>query len=100
MSGKRKLTHPHAARSACDTTHGRVMNLLAPEFEYMGRFSRFSRWNWSRRSRVLTRIDCVLIDPNPDIHALFIEYDRLFFDGKLVGCEVKWSKRMTLWYAF
>lgn len=22
----------------------------------------------------------------------------MFFDGKLAGCEVKWSNRMTLWY--
>jgi hypothetical protein len=22
----------------------------------------------------------------------------MFFDGKLAGCEVKWSPRMTLWY--
>lgn len=21
----------------------------------------------------------------------------MFFEGRLAGCEVKWSKRMTLW---
>ncbi|OQR92122.1 hypothetical protein ACHHYP_04073 [Achlya hypogyna] len=46
------------------------MNLLAEEFE--------------------------VVDPNPDIWALFLEYNRLFFDELLHGCEVKWSKRMTL----
>ncbi|KDO21077.1 hypothetical protein SPRG_13784 [Saprolegnia parasitica CBS 223.65] len=46
------------------------MNLLADEFE--------------------------VIDPNPDIWALFLEYNALFFDDLLNGCEIKWSKRMTL----
>ncbi|DAZ93063.1 TPA: hypothetical protein N0F65_009737 [Lagenidium giganteum] len=36
------------------------------------------------------------MNPNPDIHALFLEYNDMFFDGKLCGCEVKWSSRMTL----
>jgi hypothetical protein len=34
---------------------------------------------------------------NPDIHELFINFDRLFFDGKLGSVEVKWSKKMTLY---
>jgi len=39
-----------------------------------------------------------LADPNPDIHRLFVEYDDLFFGGKLVasGVAVAWSNRMTL----
>lgn len=37
-----------------------------------------------------------MCDPNPDIRELFIQYDGLFFDGKLAGIEVKWSPRMTL----
>ncbi|CAI5738453.1 unnamed protein product [Hyaloperonospora brassicae] len=36
------------------------------------------------------------LDPTPDLHSLFLEYNRLFFEGRLSGCEVKWSKRMTL----
>ncbi|CAH0487936.1 unnamed protein product [Peronospora farinosa] len=36
------------------------------------------------------------IDPNPDLHSLFLEYNRMFFESQLAGCEVKWSKRMTL----
>ncbi|OWZ05509.1 hypothetical protein PHMEG_00022394 [Phytophthora megakarya] len=36
------------------------------------------------------------LDPNPDLHSLFLEYNRMFFEGRLAGCEVKWSKRMTL----
>uniref|UniRef100_K3X821 SprT-like domain-containing protein n=1 Tax=Globisporangium ultimum (strain ATCC 200006 / CBS 805.95 / DAOM BR144) TaxID=431595 RepID=K3X821_GLOUD len=37
-----------------------------------------------------------VLDPNPDLHTLFAEYNTLFFYGKLAGCEVKWSNRMTL----
>ncbi|CAH0522402.1 unnamed protein product [Peronospora belbahrii] len=36
------------------------------------------------------------LDPTPDLHSLFLEYNRLFFENRLAGCEVKWSKRMTL----
>ncbi|XP_035222676.1 sprT-like domain-containing protein Spartan, partial [Stegodyphus dumicola] len=36
-----------------------------------------------------------LIDPNPDIHSLFLQYDAKFFYGKLQAVEVKWSPRMT-----
>ncbi|XP_070577372.1 DNA-dependent metalloprotease SPRTN-like [Ptychodera flava] len=37
-----------------------------------------------------------LIDPNPDIRALFLQFNDRFFWGKLAGIEVKWSPRMTL----
>ena len=39
-----------------------------------------------------------LQDPNPDIHQLFVEFDAMFFWGKLVagGVAVSWSDRMTL----
>lgn len=36
------------------------------------------------------------IDPNPDVHALFLQYNDRYFGGKLSGVEVKWSPRMTL----
>ena len=35
-------------------------------------------------------------DPNPDIRELFVQFNDMFFDGLLAGCEVKWSSRMTL----
>ncbi|CAI2355093.1 unnamed protein product [Caenorhabditis sp. 36 PRJEB53466] len=35
-----------------------------------------------------------LIDPCPDIHALFVQFDDRFFGGALSCCEVKWSPRM------
>uniref|UniRef100_A0A8R1DT24 Protein with SprT-like domain at the N terminus n=1 Tax=Caenorhabditis japonica TaxID=281687 RepID=A0A8R1DT24_CAEJA len=35
-----------------------------------------------------------LLDPTPDIHALFMQFDGLFFGGALACCEVKWSPRM------
>jgi hypothetical protein len=38
-----------------------------------------------------------LMDPNPDIRALFLQYNDRFFWGRLAGIEVKWSPRMTLY---
>lgn len=40
--------------------------------------------------------DWEYIDPTPDIHALFIQFNHRFFSGRLEGVEVKWSPRMTL----
>ena len=36
------------------------------------------------------------LDPTPDLHALFLQFNDQFFWGRLSGCEVKWSPRMTL----
>ena len=36
------------------------------------------------------------IDPTPDLHALFLQYNDRFFWSRLHGCEVKWSPRMTV----
>ncbi len=36
------------------------------------------------------------LDPTPDLHALFLQFNDRFFWSKLSGCEVKWSPRMTL----
>ncbi|EPZ33799.1 SprT-like domain-containing protein [Rozella allomycis CSF55] len=36
------------------------------------------------------------MDPNPNIHDLFMQFNRKIFDNKLCSVEVKWSKRMTL----
>ena len=35
------------------------------------------------------------LDPNPDLHSLFVQFNDEFFWGKLLMCEVKWSPRMT-----
>ena len=37
-----------------------------------------------------------LIDPVPNIHDLFLQFNDAYFDGKLAGVEVRWSPRMTL----
>ncbi|XP_038159623.1 DNA-dependent metalloprotease SPRTN [Cyprinodon tularosa] len=37
-----------------------------------------------------------MLDPNPDVRAMFLEFNHMFFWGKLSGVEVKWSPRMTL----
>ena len=37
-----------------------------------------------------------LIDPVPNIHELFFQFNSAYFDSLLDGVEVKWSPRMTL----
>ncbi|CAG5928463.1 unnamed protein product [Menidia menidia] len=37
-----------------------------------------------------------ILDPSPDVRAMFLEFNDTFFWGKLSGVEVKWSPRMTL----
>ena len=37
-----------------------------------------------------------MLDPNPDIRALFLQFNDRFFWGRLAGVEVRWSPRMTL----
>ncbi|XP_051849570.1 DNA-dependent metalloprotease SPRTN isoform X1 [Antechinus flavipes] len=37
-----------------------------------------------------------LVDPNPDPRALFLQFNELYFWGRLEAVEVKWSFRMTL----
>lgn len=36
------------------------------------------------------------LDPNPDVRTMFLQFNDMFFWGKLCGVEVKWSPRMTL----
>lgn len=36
-------------------------------------------------------------DPNPDVRALFLQFNDRFFWGRLAGIEVRWSPRMTLY---
>uniref|UniRef100_A0A3B3T4Z4 DNA-dependent metalloprotease SPRTN n=1 Tax=Paramormyrops kingsleyae TaxID=1676925 RepID=A0A3B3T4Z4_9TELE len=37
-----------------------------------------------------------MLDPSPDVRAMFLDFNDKFFWGKLGGVEVKWSPRMTL----
>ncbi|KAG8239325.1 hypothetical protein J437_LFUL019011, partial [Ladona fulva] len=48
-------------------------------------------------SQTLSLVDSSLefTDPNPDIHALFLHFNDVFFWSKLLAVEVKWSPRMT-----
>ena len=38
-----------------------------------------------------------MIDPAPNIHDLFLQFNDAYFDGRLAGVEVKWSSKMTLY---
>ncbi|EFN55909.1 hypothetical protein CHLNCDRAFT_52181 [Chlorella variabilis] len=45
----------------------------------------------------LTEEELELLEPHPDIHALFVHYNSLYFEEKLGACSVEWSSaRMTL----
>lgn len=37
-----------------------------------------------------------MLDPSPDVRAMFLQFNDMFFWGKLSGVEVRWSPRMTL----
>lgn len=39
-----------------------------------------------------------LIDPTPDIFALFIQFNDQFFYNQLGACTVEWSKKMTRFF--
>lgn len=52
------------------TPQKRAMNLIDPSYE--------------------------LIDPNPNIHELFVLFSDQFFYGALGLCTVEWSKRLKL----
>ena len=61
---------------------------------FLPRSSQISK-NESKSSSIIDE-SLDLIDPTPDLHALFIQFNEEFFWSKLNGCEVKWSPRMTL----
>lgn len=48
------------------------------------------------KSRSVVDSDWELIDPTPDVLALFQEFNKKYFWERLNMVEVKWSKRMTL----
>ncbi|NWS71960.1 SPRTN protein, partial [Crotophaga sulcirostris] len=37
-----------------------------------------------------------LLDPSPDVHGLFVQFNEALFWGRLAAVEVAWSPRMTL----
>ncbi|NXT24427.1 SPRTN protein, partial [Syrrhaptes paradoxus] len=49
-------------------------------------------------SRPLSVVDeeWELLDPNPDVHRLFVQFNESFFWGRLAAVEVSWSQRLTL----
>lgn len=38
-----------------------------------------------------------LLDPSPDVHGLFVQFNEALFWGRLAAVEVSWSPRMTLY---
>lgn len=51
----------------------------------------------STKALMASNEDFDAIDPFPDLHALFLHYNALYFDNSLGACSVEWSSgRMTL----
>ncbi|CAH7042045.1 DNA-dependent metalloprotease SPRTN [Phodopus roborovskii] len=50
----------------------------------------------ARESLSLVDASWELVDPTPDLQALFLQFNDRFFWGQLEAVEVKWSVRMTL----
>nr|CAD7404363.1 unnamed protein product [Timema cristinae] len=66
--GKENLFHG-SCRNGADKQHPKQTSLIDPSWEYL--------------------------DPTPDIHGMFLQFDKRFFWGKLSNVVVKWSNRMT-----
>jgi hypothetical protein len=45
----------------------------------------------------LSHEELAVLDPTPDVHALFVQYNEKYFHGTLGAVIVTWSKRMTLY---
>ena len=56
----------------------------------------FRAAEWDPRQIVSSNWE--LVDPNPNIHDLYVKYDAMFFNSTLTnrGVAVNWSSRMTL----
>lgn len=68
------------------TESGRISTILAGS----------SKKPHKSKSRSVVDPDWELIDPNPNVLAMFQEFNKTYFWGELNMVEVKWSKRMTL----
>lgn len=44
--------------------------------------------------------ESIMDEENPDIHRLFYYFNKKYFNDLLSSVEVKWSAKMTRWYAF
>ncbi|EEY60578.1 uncharacterized protein PITG_13303 [Phytophthora infestans T30-4] len=87
-----------------DTLATQRCDLLSPENEYLGmHLLPHSFPPLLRAPMTIPPVFCSRPQPRPALALCstrqtrsFREYNRMFFEGRLAGCEVKWSKRMTL----
>ncbi|XP_043477927.1 DNA-dependent metalloprotease dvc-1-like isoform X2 [Leptopilina heterotoma] len=56
-------------------------------------FPNDSKENYKPRTLIDNTLE--IIDPTPNIHTLFVQFNKKFFSNKLLSVEVKWSHRMT-----
>ena len=86
---------------AVEDAHSEVQSFIPPEFINGSPKSKYRHdkreFKTSEKSKAMSIIapEWEDLDPTPDLHALFIQYNDRFFWGKLAGCEVKWSPKMT-----
>lgn len=52
-----------------------------------------------RRAHLDGHSEFELLDPHPDIRALFVQFDKEYFWSSLGAVEVLWSSKMTLYVA-
>lgn len=71
---------------ASTSGHAQIMDLVSAEAELSGKNHRL---NETIKLHLFKSLD-----PTPDLHVMFQLFDMQFFDGKLGGCIVEWSKRM------
>lgn len=49
---------------------------------------------------LLTEEELDLLEPAPDIHALFLHYNELYFESKLGACSGEFARAPTLCWLF
>ena len=87
---------------AMEDAHKEVVSFIPPEFIIGSPSSKKQRTSSAFKGLENSKAMSIIapewedVDPTPDLHALFVQYNERFFWGKLSGCEVRWSPRMTL----
>lgn len=88
-----------ASQFELEDANEEVVNLIPEAFRKKGTPTKSAAGDPGNRPRLSSSIvapEWEDLDPTPDLHALFLQFNDRFFWGRLSACEVKWSPRMTL----
>jgi hypothetical protein len=82
-----------------DDDYALALQLQSEFFESGDNFHEFSNSVTKNGNEPRSLVDPYweVTDPNPDVRALFLQFNDRFFWGSLAGVEVRWSPRMTLY---